>query len=115
MIFSFFFFLMIRRPPRSTLFPYTTLFRSLPRPEALPHDAVVDSQGFVWYSDFGSQYLGKLDPKTGKITEYPLPLVKPGAPTGSLDVGFDKQGNVYMGMMYQGAIVKFDRETEKFQ
>src|SRR5256885_9977373 len=26
---SFFFFLMIRRPPRSTLFPYTTLFRSL--------------------------------------------------------------------------------------
>src|SRR2546427_9980570 len=26
----FFFFLMIRRPPRSTLFPYTTLFRSLP-------------------------------------------------------------------------------------
>src|SRR3712207_9118106 len=40
---SFFFFLMIRRPPRSTLFPYTTLFRSLggrrhgaahPRPRA---------------------------------------------------------------------------------
>src|SRR6266513_5203400 len=28
MIFSPFFFLMIRRPPRSTLFPYTTLFRS---------------------------------------------------------------------------------------
>src|SRR5438445_8529189 len=26
--FSLFFFLMIRRPPRSTLFPYTTLFRS---------------------------------------------------------------------------------------
>src|SRR3712207_8545102 len=26
--FGFFFFLMIRRPPRSTLFPYTTLFRS---------------------------------------------------------------------------------------
>src|SRR6267143_5998261 len=26
-ILSFFFFLMIRRPPRSTLFPYTTLFR----------------------------------------------------------------------------------------
>src|SRR2546430_8839505 len=28
MLFIFFFFLMIRRPPRSTLFPYTTLFRS---------------------------------------------------------------------------------------
>src|SRR2546425_4606084 len=30
----FFFFLMIRRPPRSTLFPYTTLFRSSPSPGA---------------------------------------------------------------------------------
>src|SRR2546429_7700979 len=29
--FQTFFFLMIRRPPRSTLFPYTTLFRSLER------------------------------------------------------------------------------------
>src|SRR2546423_10429161 len=29
MLCFFFFFLMIRRPPRSTLFPYTTLFRSL--------------------------------------------------------------------------------------
>src|ERR1039457_1272141 len=28
LLFLFFFFLMIRRPPRSTLFPYTTLFRS---------------------------------------------------------------------------------------
>src|SRR5215217_8489730 len=27
-VLCFFFFLMIRRPPRSTLFPYTTLFRS---------------------------------------------------------------------------------------
>src|SRR5215216_7034565 len=39
----FFFFLMIRRPPRSTLFPYTTLFRSQPahgaddRRSARPH------------------------------------------------------------------------------
>src|SRR2546429_6486631 len=31
LLFLFFFFLMIRRPPRSTLFPYTTLFRSLLR------------------------------------------------------------------------------------
>src|SRR2546426_6805935 len=31
----FFFFLMIRRPPRSTLFPYTTLFRSIVPPKAL--------------------------------------------------------------------------------
>src|SRR5437660_5640482 len=37
--FFFVFFLMIRRPPRSTLFPYTTLFRSSGQTRALPlHD-----------------------------------------------------------------------------
>src|SRR5256885_10519539 len=35
MAFYFFFFLMIRRPPRSTLFPYTTLFRSVTPVHAL--------------------------------------------------------------------------------
>src|SRR5467141_4226574 len=33
----FFFFLMIRRPPRSTLFPYTTLFRSMQEADAGDH------------------------------------------------------------------------------
>src|SRR5258707_13822638 len=38
-----FFFLMIRRPPRSTLFPYTTLFRSMPISSAAR--APVDGDG----------------------------------------------------------------------
>src|SRR2546425_12735664 len=37
-----FFFLMIRRPPRSTLFPYTTLFRSPLSSEHRPHGATAD-------------------------------------------------------------------------
>src|ERR1039457_7363568 len=37
-LYSVHFFLMIRRPPRSTLFPYTTLFRSIRRPSGSdPH------------------------------------------------------------------------------
>src|ERR1039457_7464659 len=41
----FFFFLMIRRPPRSTLFPYTTLFRSERGPDrALLGDHNVDDR-----------------------------------------------------------------------
>ncbi len=87
----------------------------LPRPEALPHDAAMDSKGMVWYSDFGSQFLGKLDPKTGKIVEYRVPLMDPKAPTGSLDVGFDPNGNIWLGTMYQGVIAKFDPKTQKFQ
>src|SRR3712207_8135005 len=46
----FFFFLMIRRPPRSTLFPYTTLFRSrggedLVEPAELADDVLHDELG----------------------------------------------------------------------
>src|SRR2546421_4902488 len=39
----FFFFLMIRRPPRSTLFPYTTLFRSWSGPDGQPIGPVAKS------------------------------------------------------------------------
>src|SRR5256885_7583280 len=37
LLFTSFFFLMIRRPPRSTLFPYTTLFRSRHGSARIPH------------------------------------------------------------------------------
>src|SRR3712207_7069090 len=40
-----FFFLMIRRPPRSTLFPYTTLFRSCVRTNDYPSGHVADQNG----------------------------------------------------------------------
>jgi len=87
----------------------------LPRLEALPHDAVADSQGVVWYSDFGSQFLGKLDPKTGKIVEYPVPVMDSKEPKGALDIGVDPEGKIWMGMMYQGVIARFDPNTEKFE
>src|SRR3989449_5149807 len=44
---SYFFFLMIRRPPRSTLFPYTTLFRSLQQAPQLVADYVDYLAGLV--------------------------------------------------------------------
>jgi len=87
----------------------------LPRSETLPHDAAADSAGMIWYSDFGSHYLGSLDAKTGKVVEYPIPITKPGAPVGSLDLVFDKQGDIWLGTMYQGSLAKFDRKTQKFQ
>src|SRR2546425_9770300 len=44
-IMCLFFFLMIRRPPRSTLFPYTTLFRSQPASQ-LPRSPPARFSGF---------------------------------------------------------------------
>jgi streptogramin lyase len=85
----------------------------LPRKVAQPHDVVVDSGGTVWYSDFADEFIGKLDPKTGQATEYPIPLLKPGFPKGSLELQLDKDENPWLAMMYQGGIAKFDRKTEK--
>src|SRR5690242_21409919 len=48
-----FFFLMIRRPPRSTLFPYTTLFRSYPAPHF--GQAVSRAAGYPGHGTGGSR------------------------------------------------------------
>jgi streptogramin lyase len=80
-----------------------------------PHDVIVTADGAVWFSNFGEPALGKLDPATGKVTEYPLPELKKGYPTGSLSIRADRDGNPWLGMMNQGAIAKFDRKTETFQ
>ena len=87
----------------------------LPRPTIEPHDVIVDAEGFAWYSNFGEQMLGRLDPKTGKHAEFPVPESKKGSPTGALSVRFDKEQNLWLGMMYQASIAKFDRKTETFQ
>src|SRR6516165_1878360 len=41
-------------------------------PTTEPHDVIVDAQGMVWYSDFGELFISKFDPKTLKLTEYPV-------------------------------------------
>lgn len=87
----------------------------LPRPLAMPHDVVVDSDGMAWYSDFGEQFIGRVDPKTGKVTEFPIPVLKKGFPTGTLDLQLDKDENLWVSLMYQGGIAKFDRKAEQFQ
>jgi streptogramin lyase len=85
----------------------------LPRKDAYPHDVIVDADGHAWYSDFGAQVVGELDPKTGKASEYELPLLRADQPKGSLDLQFDPDGNVWVAMMYQAGIAKVDRKTKE--
>ena len=98
---------------RATQVIYTEY--DLPARTRQPHDVVVDSDGMAWYASFGEQILGKIDPKTGKATEYQIPRLKANLPTGILALRFDKDENLWMGMQFQGGIAKFDRKTEKFQ
>jgi streptogramin lyase len=87
----------------------------LPRATIEPHDVILDS-GMVWFSEFGEQFLGKMDPKTGKVTEYPIPELKKGFPTGMLDLESGADGNtLWIGLMYQAGVAKFDKKSESFQ
>ena len=86
----------------------------LPRKLAMPHDVIVDGDGMVWYSDFGDQFIGRLDPKTGNVTDFSIPELKKGFPRGTLDLQSDKDQNLWVSLMYQGGIAKFDRKAEKF-
>jgi streptogramin lyase len=97
---------------RATKVVYTEY--DLPRETISPHDVIVDAQGIAWYSSFGEQNLGRLDPKTGAVREFPIPVVKPGFPTGLLGLRADRDGNLWLGNMYQAQIARFDRRTQKF-
>src|SRR5215510_2923827 len=85
----------------------------LPRRNALPHDVIVDRDGKVWYSDFGAQVVGVMDPKTGATKDIAIPVVRADQPKGGLDIESDPDGNLWLAMMYQAAIAKIDRKTHE--
>ena len=87
----------------------------LPRREGQPHDASVAPDGMVWYSDFGLPYLGRLDPATGEVREWRIPLAREGGQEGSLDVKFDQAGNPWVGLLLQRSVARFDVKTEIFK
>ena len=93
---------------RGTHVIYTTY--DLARPEAMPHD-VIYLNGKVWYTDFGSQFVGEMDPKTGKIVDHPIPVLKADEPKGVLELKPDQDGNLWASMMYQGGIARIDAKT----
>src|SRR5438552_3751925 len=64
------------------------------RPTSEPHDVLVDKEGKVWYTDFGEMFIGKFDPKTLKLVEYPIKKFKDKAPTGLLSIEFDHVGKI---------------------
>src|SRR5258708_3995468 len=86
----------------------------LPRKETQPHDVIVDQDGQVWYSDFSNMFAGVLDPKTGKATDIPIPVLKPEEPKGSLEIGLEPgQKNVWLALMYQAGVARIDRKTHE--
>jgi streptogramin lyase len=83
------------------------------RPTSEPHDVLVDKEGNVWYSDFGEMFIGKFNPKTLKLVEYPIQKFKDKAPTGLLSIEFDRDGKIWFDSMYQGSLGRLDPKTGK--
>jgi len=83
------------------------------RPTSEPHDVLVDKEGNVWYTDFGEMFIGKFDPKTLKLVEYPIKKFKEKAPTGLLSIEFDREGKIWFDTMYQGSLGRLDPKTGK--
>src|SRR2546425_9238698 len=84
----FFFFLMIRRPPRSTLFPYTTLFRSVRHRDATRYGLarISDLAQLAprWHAGFGYEFLERADGFPGLARAYGLRFA---APPTAMDLG----------------------------
>ena len=87
----------------------------LPRKLIQPHDVVLDRQGRIWYSSFGEQKIGRVNALSGEVKEYDVAISKPEFPTGVLALRNDRDGNLWIGNMYQASIARFDPVAETFK
>ncbi len=99
------------RIPRGAV---SVTFRGDPRGAWL-HDVMPDPNSrYVWYTDHFKNVLGRLDPESGEIKEFPYPQAVPERQQGAHKLLFDKQGNIWLGENWQGTIARFDPRTEQF-
>jgi len=88
----------------------------MPRRDTVSHDSDVDSKGNFWYTDESRQFVGRLDPKTNTITEFPLPPVRPDSLSGARDIVLDKNDIPWFPVRVDGGgslVSKFDPATKK--
>ncbi|MGH9358076.1 MAG: virginiamycin B lyase family protein [Terriglobia bacterium] len=88
---------------------------TIPYSDWQPHDANIDSDGMVYFTDFSSPRFGRLDPRTGKVT-YREDLNKKWGyrQQGFQCMQFDSKGNPWIARHSENGIAEFDRKTGKF-
>lgn len=93
----------------------------IPREMSVIHDLDVDSKGNVWYGNTGWDFIGMLDPKTGKFKEWPAPNFLPATPApgtdrivGVQDIQVDGQDNVWVAVG-GNKHARFNPKTGKWQ
>src|SRR5215831_6569796 len=81
-----------------------------PTPGSRPHDPLAMPDGSIWWSGQFANKLGRLDPQSGELREYPLP--NPAGPHGLIN---DKDGNIWYAGNFGGHIGKLDVKTGEFK
>lgn len=77
------------------------------------HDVYGDSHGNIWYTNHYNRYVGRLDSRTGVVTEYQIPLTE-GALPGTHHVYVDKTGSVLISEPWAHKLLKWSPKTEQF-
>jgi virginiamycin B lyase len=86
---------------------------TLPAADARPRRIAMGPDDTIWYTDYARGYLGHLDPKTGKVTEFLSPA---GAKSNPYGIVFTKGALWYNESGAKpNTIVRFDPKSEKFQ
>jgi virginiamycin B lyase len=87
--------------------PLAVVEFQIPRAGAFPHDPAVASDGTVWYTDQQNSFIGRLDPASGKFTDYPTPTPRSG-PHG---IVVARDGAVWYTAQGVGKIGRLDPRT----
>jgi streptogramin lyase/mono/diheme cytochrome c family protein len=85
----------------------------LPRSLLSAHDVYGDSHGNIWYTSHFSRYIGRLDSRTGVVTEYQIPLT-PGALPGTHHALVEKNGMVLLTVPWGHQLLKYDPGADHF-
>ena len=71
---------------------------------------MLDRAGNVWYSDFGQMFLGKMDPKTERITEWKVPTPW----SAPYDVVAGRNGEAWTGSMLTDRVSRLDIKSGQY-
>ena len=98
-----------KRPGATIPGPAEVVFKewTTPTPGSRPHDPLAALNGTIWYTGQMANVLGRVDPATGRVTEYRLDTPMSG-PHGLVA---DRDGNIWFTANFAGYIGKLDPST----
>ena len=86
----------------------------LPVSHSYPAQLAMDDSGDIWFTEFWNGSIGRLDPETGQIVEFPLPVSTVGEGPGLIvgsgpwSIEFDSTGNIWVSELMDAAILRVD-------